>query len=471
MPRSSVKRTLVQWLVSALVALSAVFIGITYVVERSGLEHRQDRRLERIALAVPPNLKSADLRSINVKLLHGRDDFLLQIWNGDSEIYQSHADLAAPRFSTLGFSVQPWRGERWKVYVRRTGANTIQVAQSLDERCALVRSRVLHTIVPLLLFLPVIILAMPLCVDQGLRSLRRLSDELRTRGPECPDPVSRGDEPSEVAPLVEALDTLFQRVRDASDAQRRFIADASHELRTPLATLQIQTQVVEQALGTTQERAALDALKAGIKRTGQLADQLLLASRLEAGEAGERFERLRLDELTREVILEMLPFASSKDIDLGLGRMDAAIVLGCRDQLHFLVRNLIDNAIRYTPAAGRIDIEVVDDGQATLLSVEDSGPGIPPEERERVFDRFYRCPGRDTPGSGLGLAIVKQVAGRHRALVRLGRSEGLEGLQAAVSFPSAGVAGPIAAPRSAPASPPDRSARSSRRRSRSAAAG
>ncbi|RAK61378.1 two-component sensor histidine kinase [Phenylobacterium hankyongense] len=433
--RSSIKRTLLLWLVSALFALSALFIATTYVVERIMLEHDQNGRLEQIARAIPPNLKQADVRAINVKLHHGPDDFLLQIWDGGAEIYRSHDDLRLPRFSVPGFSIESWGGQRWKVYVRRAQGHTIQVAQSLQARAAIARGRALHTMVPLLLFIPVIGLCIPLCIDRALRSLNQLSGELHGRSAETLAPVSRGDQPAEIVPLTEALDTLFHRLREASDRQRKFIADASHELRTPLATLQVQTQVVEQSLGPAQQRAALEALKAGIKRTSHLAEQLLLTSQLESAAPPAAAEVLRLDHLARDVIMDLLPFSVSKDIDLGMGRTDPATVTGSGYQLRLLVRNLIDNAIRYTPRGGRVDVAVEGGLGGVSLVVADSGPGIPPQDHDRVFDRFYRCLGHDTPGSGLGLAIVKQVAVQHEAQIRLDRSAHLAGLEVTVRFP------------------------------------
>jgi two-component system, OmpR family, sensor kinase len=426
------------WLLSALIALSTLFISITYVVERKMLQRNLDRRLQQIAVAIPPNLKSTDLRAINIKLHHGKDDFLLQIWDSDGQtVYQSHADLALPRFSRPGFSVEQWQGQRWKLYIRYTQANTIQVAQSIEARAAIAQERALHTLIPLLLFIPVIALSIPVCVGRGLRSLNQLSRELHTRNSEALGPVSTCDQPAEIAPLAQALDTLFHRLRNALDVQRKFIADASHELRTPLATLQIQSQVVEQALGTAQQRAALEDLSAGIKRTSHLVEQLLLASRLEAGSSRDVREALYLDELSRDVIMELVPFASSKNIDLGMGRAERARLIGCDFQIKLLIRNLIDNAIRYTPRRGRVDVEVTSDRDAVHLIVEDSGPGIPPDDRERVFDRFYRCLGRDTPGSGLGLAMVKKVAAQHEAQICLDTSPHLAGLKVTVRFESA----------------------------------
>jgi two-component system OmpR family sensor kinase len=431
----SIRNRLLLWLLSALLILTCLITAVTYVVERISLRQHENERLKQIALDIPSNLKKADLRQINVKLYHGRDDFELQIWDSDAAlIYQSHADFALPRFSTPGFSVQKWRGERWKLYIRTTATNTIQVAQSLDARAHLVNEHAVRAIIPPLLVIPLFALFIPLCLNRGLQSLAHFSKELEARSPRALGPLTVRDQPSEIAPLKQALDTLLRRLSHASDMQRTFIADASHELRTPLATLQIQTQLVEQALGTGQEHSALADLKAGIKRTGHLVEQLLMASRLESNGGLDSYEALSLDQLAREVTIELLPFANSKRIDLGLERMAAAAIVGCEYQIRLLIRNLIDNAIRYTPSPGRVDVEIVRNAEQIHLMIEDSGRGISVDDRDRVFDRFYRCLGHELPGSGLGLALVKQVAEQHDAAISMTVGERLTGLKVTVSF-------------------------------------
>ena len=251
----SIRDRLLLWLLSALLVASTLITAATYIVERIAIRDSENSRLQQIALAIPGHLKKADLRQINVKLHHGPDDFLLQIWDGDGTlIYQSHPDLTLPSFSTLGFSTANWGGERWKVYMRKSDTNTIQVAQSLDARKRRVNRHALRAIIPPLLVIPLFGLFIPLCLNRGLQSLAQLSKELETRSPQTLGPLSAGPQPAEIVPLKSALDSLLQRLSQASDMQRTFIADASHELRTPLATLQVQTQLVEQALGTGHER-------------------------------------------------------------------------------------------------------------------------------------------------------------------------------------------------------------------------
>lgn len=435
--RLSIKGRLQLWLLSALIILSTLFILITYGVDRIRLRDKFNHQLERVALAIPPNLTKADLRQINVKLSLGRDDFVLQVWDrGNTPVYQSNADIVLPRFSKAGFSVVQWHGERWGLYIRHTDEDTIQVAQSLDARKEISGRFALHTLIPLLLFIPVLAFFIPLCVNRGLRSLTQLSRELESRDSTALGALPSDDQPAELVPLTHALDTLFQRLSNALDIQKKFIADASHELRTPLTTLQIQTQLVEQSLGTEQQHMALADLKSSLKRTSHLVDQLLMTSRLESGNANDPRQPLRLDQLALDVTIASLPFANAQKIDLGIERMEPGSISGSEYQIKLLIRNLIDNAIRYTPCSGRVDVKIVSDADQIHLIVEDSGPGIPADDRERVFDRFYRCLGHETPGSGLGLAIVKQVAVQHEAEICLDVSERLRGLKVVVRFPA-----------------------------------
>lgn len=430
----SIKRTLLFWLLAALAAISATFILGTYILERISIDHRQDQRLQQIALDVPEELKPADLHLINIKLIHGPDDFLLQIWKGNDPVYRSHTNVQLPRFADEGFSIHVVDRERWKTFGRRMGDYTIQVAQSLDARNALARERAFHLVIPLILFIPVLGLCIPLCVNAGLRSLRHISAELDARDPERLTPLGPENRPSEIAPVVEAVNTLLSRLQEAASHQQRFLADASHELRTPLAALQVQVQVVEQAGSTAERTESLAELKSSIKRTGHLVDQLLATSRLDANAAIDHRGDILLNELVREAIVRLEPIAARKGIDIGLIRDDRALIAGSGDEVMMLIQNLIDNAIRYTPSGGQVDLSIeADDGNA-ILAVHDSGPGIPDSDLHRVFDRFYRGLGHTVAGSGLGLAIVKRIADRHSACVDLRRSATLGGLAAIVTF-------------------------------------
>jgi two-component system OmpR family sensor kinase len=431
----SIKNRLLLWLLSGLAVLGIFFVFADYLIDRALLLDIYDDQMTQIAYAIPLRFSAADLQQKDRFLNYERDDSILQIWERDGALtYHSHPQIILPSFSTPGFSTVNWRGERWKIFVRVTNNNTIQVAQSLNGRRDIAIAHAVRALVPLCIFLLVIALLIHWSVGKGLESLTQLSRELATRDSETLDRLSSAHQPAELRPLTHALDTLLHRLGVALASQRNFIADASHELRTPLATLQIQTQLVQQSLGTGGELQALDDLKTGIKRTGHLVEQLLVVSRIEAGCRNDTHSRLALHEIVRQVAIDLLPYARLRDVNLGVEHMDEATIIGSKHHLEILVRNLIDNAVRYTPSGGQVDIRLRAFEQMVMLEIEDSGPGIAPEERERVFDRFYRCLQPQAAGSGLGLAIVKQVADLHGASVHLNQASRLCGLRACVQF-------------------------------------
>lgn len=431
-------RRLIRFHLSVLlVTVFVLFSLATYVTERLTIRASQDRRLGNIALSVPHGIKDSDLRSINIKLNHGRDDFVLTIWNGDRQVYRSHEDVALSRSARAGFANQDWHGERWIVFTRLSGPFTIQAAQSLDARRALATERALHVILPLLLLLPLAMLIVPLGVRRGLAPLTRMSRDLRDRDWHSLEPMQGPRDVEELVPLAQALDGLLARLQRASRLHQAFVADASHELRTPLAALQILLQMLEEATTPEQRQAAMVALREGVTRANRLSHQLLVTSRLD-GEGGQgRPDLMTLSGVIEEAIIALSPLAASKDIDLFFADGPDGPIRGIAEDVSLLVTNLAENAIRYTQEGGRVVLALMRDGpDCVQMTVEDSGPGIPETERERVFDRFYRCPGSDTPGSGLGLAIVARVAERHQARVVLDDSD-MGGLRVSVYWPSA----------------------------------
>ena len=311
------------------------------------------------------------------------------------------------------------------------------MAQSLEERAELARERAFHLVAPLILLIIVIAFFTPLAVTAGLRSLRRISQELDTRHLDRLNPIDPAGEPSEIKPLVDAINTLLSRLAVAASVQQRFLADASHELRTPLAGLQLQLQMVEQANDEADRRRGLAALQASVKRTGRLVEQLLITSRLDADETAPTRELVAINALAREALVRLEPLAQAKQIDIGLVRDDKAMVHGISDEILLLVLNLVDNAIRYTPDGGQVDVSVNCEAGLCMLAVEDSGPGIPPSDRARAFDRFFRGAGHGVAGSGLGLAIVKRIADHHGATITLEASPNLGGLRATAAFHTA----------------------------------
>jgi two-component system OmpR family sensor kinase/two-component system sensor histidine kinase QseC len=271
-------------------------------------------------------------------------------------------------------------------------------------------------------------------VGAVLAPLRRVAGAVKRVQPETLAPLVTTGLPSEVVPLVAALNAMLARLGQAFDAQRAFVADAAHELRSPLAALKLQLELLRRATEDTDRAEATDALAAGIERARHLVEQLLTLARSEAATAAPT--EVALDEIARQAAADALPLAHERGVALAVEAEVAVPVRGDAAALRVLARNLADNAVRYTPRGGQVELRAAVDDGAAALTVDDSGPGIAPAERGRVFDRFYRGATGGAGGSGIGLAIVRAVAQRHGAHVELMDSP-LGGLRAVVRFAGA----------------------------------
>jgi two-component system OmpR family sensor kinase len=364
-------------------------------------------------------------------------DFVVQIWTLDGSLaYLSQPHTHLPARTTMGFSTVSTQEGRWRVYGDRTLTSVIQVAQLMQVRERPAAALAMRALKPFLLMVPVAGVLIWLTVGLALAPLRTLAAQLKTRHVDAIEPLPDTRLPEEVRPLVGALNELLARLEAARDRERAFMADAAHELRTPLTALHLQLSTLARA-GTEAERTdAMETLAAGVRRAIRVIEQMLSLARQEPRASTQR-EPVRLAAVAREVVSDLIPLADAKHIDLGISRADDCEILGDAEGVRTLLRNLVDNAVRYTGPGGQVDVgvELAADG-ATLLRVIDNGPGIPPAERQRVFDRFYRRPGMQTPGSGLGMAIVKAIADAHGAEIQLTeRLDASQGLAVAVAFP------------------------------------
>ena len=330
-------------------------------------------------------------------------------------------------------------GERFRVMFKTLAAGGhIAVAQSIEVRDEAAADSALWAVLPFLILLPVLLLLIMNIVRKMLRPITSLAEEIDLREGRELYPMPEEHLPVEVRPFIVAINSLLRRVEHSMDEQRRFIADAAHELRSPLTALSLQAERLA-AVGmpaAAQERLAI--LRRGIERGRKLLEQLLAFSKAQLTQEPTA-RPVFVSHIYRQVLEELMPLAEAKGIDLGVeGDKDAALCANESDLL-ILVRNLVDNAVRYTPEGGRIDLSAAVSGEGALLEVKDSGPGIPVSERERVFDPFYRIPGNGENGSGLGLAIVRSIADRLGAKIDLDfvRETPPRGLKVTALFPRA----------------------------------
>jgi len=439
---NSIRLRLLLTLLVTLAAAAALMGAVTY---RSVLAETQalfDYQLRQMALSLRDQgaIAPAQARALADQQL----DFVVQIWTVDGRsIYASRQHPDLPGRAYLGFANVDSATRQWRTFSVATAERVIQVAQPREIRERLAADAALRSVSPLLLLAPLMALAVWWLAAATLRPLRRVAAEVRRRDAASLEPLSTQGLPDEVAPLVGSLNALLQRLGQSMDAQRAFVADAAHELRSPLTALKLQLQLLQRAADDAEARgAATAALTEGVERATRLVEQLLTLARTEPGAAALPRETLDLAEIARQAVADAVPFAHARGSEIGFesAQGDAPVPLrGERAQVAMLVRNLVDNALRYSPAGAQVDVHVAASAEGALLSVDDSGPGIPPEERERVFDRFYRRGPQDEPGTGLGLAIVRQVAERHGAHVRLADSA-LGGLRVEVRFATAGGA-------------------------------
>jgi two-component system OmpR family sensor kinase len=366
----------------------------------------------------------------------GNDDMVVQMWSPDGvQMFHSVSRARLPQRAVLGFSNVRANGTTYRVFSIQTANQTVQVAQDLAVRRNMAGNMALRTLGPIAVMMPILMLVVWWVVSGSLKPVARVRSQLASRQADDLSPVSDNGLPDEVRPVVQELNLLFGRVQAAFDAQQHFVADAAHELRTPLAALRLQAQSLDRADNPEARRVAVGRLTAGIDRATRLVEQLLVLARQEASAQGGAAPRpVDLADLARRTVADLAGVAANKGVDLGMQQADPATIDGQPDALQILLRNLVDNAVKYTPGGGTVDIAVHAEGGRIVVLVEDSGPGIPPEERERVFDRFYRVAGSEAAGSGLGLAIIKAIAERHGATLALDKSERLGGLKASVTF-------------------------------------
>lgn len=436
--RNAIRRHLLLWQIGALLTTAALVSLVTYALAWNAFNRVRDYTLEQVAYTVVRHGVVTEPEDE----LEDHGQFLSQVWDAEGElVFTSHPDIALPP-QPNGLNVLRFQGAEWHTYTLREQGLTIQVANTTANRQAMFARIVPWLILPMGLLIALLAGGIWLAVGRSLRPLIALRDEIVHRAPARLQPVATQGLPEELLPLAEALNALLARLDAALRLQRQFIADAAHELRTPLAAVRLQAQLVERAQTPAQREAALAQLIAGVDRAAHLVQQLLDLARLAPETDRAVHTPVALDALARGVVIDFSARAEAAGIDLGLTACETAQVLGRAEALRVLINNLVDNALRYTPTGGRIDVAVSTAAGRAVLLVSDNGPGIPASERERVFDRFYRVAGAPGDGSGLGLAIVREIALQHGGQVHLTDTPG-GGLTVRVELP---LADPAVAP-------------------------
>ena len=446
----SIRKRLLIWLFSALL-LAGTIAGIAiYRQTLSGVDEVQDYALRQIAYSMqysnkfsPQHLEEKkDEEGENEKneTLPDNDnfDFIGQIWNAQGRLYlASSPQHRLPRFGQTGISTVRWQQRSWRIFGLSSKDEFIQVAQPLSFRAQTAADIAVRALLPIAALIPALGLLIWFGVSYGLHPLQRVTSDIEERHADSMRPLPEQYLPEEIRSLVAALNSLLKRLSESFEMQKLFIADAAHQLRYPVTGCQLQAEIISRTQDETEKAEVFSNLKQGIARTSRLVEQLLTLARQQPEAKPGNFEAVNLNEVAKCVIGSISPLAEAKKIDLGLDSRDTAMAWGNREALATLLANLIDNAIRYIPNGCRIDVRISTGNELAILEVEDNGPGIPENEINRVFDRFYRSPGANATGSGLGLAIVKSIADSHGAQVTLSRGSSGSGLLVHIELPMA----------------------------------
>ncbi|MDE2276166.1 MAG: two-component sensor histidine kinase, partial [Burkholderiales bacterium] len=365
---------------------------------------------------------------------------IAQAWSPDGRLlYASGPRVALPFATTPGLSRVRVGGDAWVVYTSVRKSGVVQAAQRVAERESMAAESAGRVLPPLLLMVAVVGGLLVLGLRRGLRPLDEAARSVGARSAQALAPIPSDGLPAEILPMVRAINGLIERLAAALATQRRFVADAAHELRTPIAALRLQLQWLQRSGDEASRAEAVADLEAGIARSQRLVEQLLQVARAEPDASQASLQPLDLAALARAAVARFSLRAQHAGLDLGAEVAGPVPAQGDPQQLAVLLDNLIENALRYTPAGGIVDVGADEFDGRPRLRVRDTGPGIPPAERGRVFDRFFRgadahALARDGGGSGLGLSIVHAIAERHGARVGLHTGAGGLGLEVRVEF-------------------------------------
>ena len=430
---SSIRARLLVALIILVALISLLAAGVTYRRVLSETSTLFDYQLRQMALSLRSQISLAP--RIEVPRDQSDSDFVVQIWDVfGARTYVSRPGLPMINQTVLGYADLNLRGQPWRAYGLQTSDGVIQIAQPVQVREALARAAAERVVIPLVFLLPIMIGAVAWIVRRGLTPLRFVAAEVQRRDARSLAPLGIDSLPREIEPLVSELNRLLERLQRAFSVQRAFISDAAHELRSPLTALRLQLQLLDRAPDEAGRLEARARLGAAVERAIHLVEQLLTLARNEPQEPPMDIEKVDLAAVAAEAIKDTHDLALDRNIDLGLDAAAGLYIQGNREALRTLARNLVDNAVRYTPSGGTVQVRCRSAAGDAILEVSDSGPGIAAPDRERVFDRFYRRAAAQEHGTGLGLAIVKAIAERHGARIDLGEAPG-GGLQVSLSFP------------------------------------
>lgn len=449
MPRSLQGRLLLLVL-GLVVGVWLVTATLTWIDVRHELDELLDSHLAQAAALLVVQQAAEiddDHRGVDAPTLHRyAPKVAFQVFHEGRLAQRSSNAPAEPMLEFTGRAADGFRtiaigGTAWRVFATHGRERDVQVfvGEQVESRNSILWAVLRSSLGPMLLALPLLALAAWWAVRQGVAPLRLVGRALAQRSPQALLPIAVKGAPSEMTPMLDALNGLFERIGELLESERRFTADAAHELRTPIAAIRAQAQVALGAAADAERLHALQATLLGCDRATRLVEQLLTLSRLESG-AEHALVAVDLAALARQVVADAAALALSKRQAIEVNAAAPCTVRGDAALLSVMIRNLVDNAIRYSPSGASVKLAISNAQGVVHLSLDDSGPGMSPADMERMGERFFRVVGSGQDGSGLGWSITRRIAAVHRAVVRVARSRSLGGLSVEVDFPGESVA-------------------------------
>jgi two-component system OmpR family sensor kinase len=438
-PRNSLKTRLSYWISAAILSVAIIAASFTFSSAFEEAHELQDDVLQQMAVlfdrySLTPN--DSTLTPLSQDQLEFQVSVQLLGDNPASNPITKNI-LALPSNLTDGFHTVNLATQSWRVFVRTlSSSQRIAVAQETAIRDNIAFETALHTLMPLLVLIPILLLLLGYILGKILSPISILAHDVDRQTEHDLQLIPTTQLPSEIVPFVEAINRLLSKNSQVITSQKRFIADAAHELRSPITALSLQAQRLQQTELTDDARQKLNALQAGISRSIHLLEQLLSMARQQDNSI-QQHQQTSLKTVFTEVIEELYPLVEAKEIDLGFSQDSDAQLNANPVRLKTLIHNLIDNAIRYTPSGGRVDLSIIETEQGIEMTIKDTGPGIANTEVQKVFEPFYRILGSNEYGSGLGLAIVASIVQQMDAKISLTLADPVNncGLCVTVKFP------------------------------------
>jgi signal transduction histidine kinase len=434
----SLRRALLMWLVPLFLLVGVTSAVFSYWSHGRMVNVFMDDQMQQLGESIAANGKQVVPPPQSEERVHQWGTYIVQVYDADGRLQSSSWPLlGADLQQDSGFHDMALQGSRWRVYTTEAaaGAPRVQIFQSGEFRRHLAAEQSIASIIPLLILLPLAILILWSVARAMSHAIQDIGSHAASQDVNTISELPLQRVPGEIKPLVVSFNSLLTRLRDSFDAKRRFVQDAAHELRTPLTAISLQLENVRRDLPDGACSQSFGQLEAGVSRASHLVDQLLKMSRQD-GPVAETAGAVDVQAQLHESVNALIALADQRNIDLGLVEAaDRAPIppLRCAtSDLRSVLDNLIENALRYTPEGGVVDVRLLSEGGRPALEVIDTGPGIPPDLLSRVFDRFFRVPGSQARGSGLGLAIAQAAAQRCGLRIVLRNREDRSGLVARV---------------------------------------